>query len=128
MAVTGLMVAALCTDASAQQLYVICHPSVSLMAADLRDVFLGDKQFTGGIALSLADNEPARELFLQKVLKMDTAKYLTSWTKKAFRDGVNPPLLSGDNAEALDYVKRGAGRCSYVTMAPGPGVAIIAVY
>ena len=127
-ALIGLVAAVFSGEASAQQLYVICHPSVSLMAADLRDVFLGDKQFTGGVVLSLADNDSARELFLQKVLKMDTAKYLTAWTKKAFRDGVNPPMLSGDNAEALEYVKRGPGRCSYVTMAPGPGVAIIAVY
>jgi hypothetical protein len=115
-------------ESRAQQIYVICHPSVSLTQSDLRDVFLGDKQFTGGMALSLADNGAAREIFLQKVLKMDTAKYLTSWTKKAFRDGVNPPTLSGDDAEALEYVKRGPGRCSYVTTPPGAGVAIIAVY
>jgi hypothetical protein len=128
LALAGLSAVVFSAESRAQQLYVICHPSVSLMPTDLRDVFLGDKQFTGGIALSLADNGAAREIFLQKVLKMDTAKYLTSWTKKAFRDGVNPPSLSGDDAEALEYVKRGPGRCSYVTTPPGPGVAIIAVY
>ena len=99
LALAALTAAGFSAESRAQQIYVICHPSVSLMATDLRDVFLGDKQFTGGVALSLADNGAAREAFLQKVLKMDTAKYLTSWTKKAFRDGVNPPLLSGDNAD-----------------------------
>jgi hypothetical protein len=128
LALAGFAAAAFSAETGAQQIYVICHPSVSLTPTDLRDVFLGDKQFTGGVALSLADNTAAREVFLEKVLKMDTAKYLTAWTKKAFRDGVNPPILSGDDAEALEYVKRGPGRCSYITMPPGAGVAIIAVF
>jgi hypothetical protein len=128
LTLAGVGAAAFAPQGRAQELYVICHPSVSLTENDLRDVFLGDKQFTGGILISLADNSAARELFLRRVLKMDAAKYLTSWTKKSFRDGVNPPALSVDDAEALDYVRRAPGRCSYVTMAPGPGVSIIAKY
>lgn len=128
LALVGAAAGVFPAESPAQQIYVICHPSVSLTQSDLRDVFLGDKQFTGGMVLLLADNGAAREVFLQRVLKMDTARYLTSWTKKAFRDGVNPPTLSGDDAEALEYVKRGPGRCSYVTTPPGAGVAIIAVY
>jgi hypothetical protein len=115
-------------ESRAADVYVICHPSVSLTASDLRDVFLGDKQFAGGTVLSLSDNSAARDTFLQKVLKMDVEKYRTAWTKKAFRDGVNPPTMTASDAEALDYVKRAPGRCSYVTTAPGPGVAVIAEY
>lgn len=111
-----------------QDLYVICHPSVSLSMTDLRDVFLGEKQFAGAVVLALADNSAARDTFLDRVLKMDYSKYVTAWTKKAFRDGVNPPAVSGSDAEALEYVKRAPGRCSYVTMAPGPGVLIVATY
>jgi hypothetical protein len=110
----------------AQDLYVICHPSVSLSAGDLRDVFLGEKQFAGSIRLAPADNSAAHASFLQKVLKMEPSKYLTAWTKKSFRDGVNPPVLSGNDTEALEYVKRAPGRCSYVTTAPGPGVSVVA--
>jgi hypothetical protein len=109
-------------------LYVICHPSVTLSASDLRDVFLGEKQFAGAVRLAPADNSAARDAFLEKVLRMDIAKYLTAWTKKSFRDGVNPPTLSGSNAEALEYVRRGPGRCSYITTPPGPGVQVVATY
>lgn len=112
----------------AQELYVICHPSVSLEATDLRDVFLGEKQFAGSVALALSDNSAARDTFLNRVLKIDYGKYVTAWTKKAFRDGVNPPTVSGSDAEALEYVKRAPGRCSYVSTAPGPGVSVVAKY
>lgn len=112
----------------ADGLYVICHPSVSLAATDLRDVFLGEKQFVGSVRLVPADNSAARATFLEKVLKMDFAKYLTAWTKKSFRDGVNPPAVSGSDAEALEYVKRAPGRCSYITTAPGPGVSVVAIF
>lgn len=109
-------------------LYVICHPSVAISANDLRDVFLGEKQFAGAVRLAPADNSAARDAFLEKVLGMDISKYLTAWTKKSFRDGVNPPTVSGSDAEALEYVRRGPGRCSYITTAPGPGVLVVATY
>jgi hypothetical protein len=128
LALLALACAGFANESRAAEVYVICHPSVSLAASDLRDVFLGDKQFAGGTVLSLSDNSAAREAFLQRVLKMDVDKYRTAWTKKAFRDGVNPPTLMMSDAEALDYVKRAPGRCSYVTTAPGPGVAVIAEF
>ena len=128
LALIALAVTGFASEAQAADVYVICHPSVSLSASDLRDVFLGDKQFAGGTVLALSDNTAARETFLQKVLKMDVDKYRSAWTKKAFRDGVNPPTTTMSDAEALDYVKRAPGRCSYVTTAPGPGVAVIAEF
>jgi hypothetical protein len=109
-------------------LYVICHPSVSIMPSDLRDIFLGEKQFAGDVRLAPADNSAARDTFLEKVLRMDVARYLTAWTKKSFRDGVNPPTLSRSDAEALEYVRRAPGRCSYITSAPGPGVLVVATF
>jgi hypothetical protein len=128
LALVTLACLAFASASRAAEVYVICHPSVSLTASDLRDVFLGDKQFAGGTVLTLSDNSAARDAFLQKVLKMDVDKYRTAWTKKAFRDGVNPPTLMMSDAEALDYVRRAPGRCSYVTTAPGPGVAVIAEF
>jgi hypothetical protein len=128
LALVALAGTGLAADSRAAEVYVICHPSVPLMASDLRDVFLGDKQFAEGTVLSLSDNGAARETFLQRVLKMDVDKYRTAWTKKAFRDGVNPPTMSAGDAEALDFVRRAPGRCSYVMTPPGPGVAIIAEF
>jgi hypothetical protein len=116
------------TTSQAADLFVICAPTVSLSAADVRDVFLGEKQFAGSIKLAPADNTAAQTAFLEKVLKIDAAKYSTSWTKKSFRDGVTPPVTKGSDAEALEYVKHTPGACSYVTTEPSAGAVVIAKY
>jgi hypothetical protein len=59
---------------------------------------------------------------------VDASKYAGIWTKKSFRDGVNPPPVKASDAEALAYVKQTQGGCSYVVTEPGPGVAVIARY
>lgn len=111
--------------ASAGELYIICHPGVKLQHSEIRDVFLGDKQFAGSVTLQPADNNAAQTDFLDKVLMMGAGKYATAWTKKSFRDGLNPPPLKGTDAEALDFVRRTPGACSYMSTAPGPGVVLI---
>ncbi len=125
-----LLVAALlcagCALARAADLYVICNARVSLNAADVRDLFLGEKQFAGAVKLVPIDNGAAQFIFLDKVLKMNMAKYSTTWTKKSFRDGLNPPLVAGSDAEALAFVKRTPGACSYVTTPVGTDVVVVA--
>ena len=112
--------------ADAADLYVICHPGVKLLATDVRDMFLGEKQFAGSVMLQPADNNAAQPVFLEKILNMGADKYATAWTKKSFRDGLNPPPVKGTDAEAVDYVRRTSGACSYVSTLPGPGVVLIA--
>lgn len=120
------LLAAGCTLARAADLYVICNARVSLSAADVRDLFLGEKQFAGTLKLVPIDNGVAQSIFLDKVLKMNLAKYSTTWTKKSFRDGLNPPLVAGSDAEALAFVKRTPGACSYVTTPVGADVVVVA--
>ena len=115
-----------CATASAADLYVICNARVPLTAGDVRDLFLGEKQFAGAVKLVPVDNSSAQSVFLEKVLKMNAAKYSTTWTKKSFRDGINPPLVTGSDAEALAYVRRTPGACSYVTIPTPPDVAVVA--
>lgn len=110
---------------SADSLYVICNPAVALSQSDLRDVFLGEKQFSGRVRLAPADNRAAQATFLEKVLMMSAAKYSTSWIKKSFRDSVNPLPVKGSDAETIAYVRREKGGCSYVTIKPGPGVTVV---
>lgn len=106
-------------------LYVICNSTVSLTANDVHDMFLGEKQFTGATRLVPIDNSAAQQLFLDKVLKMSAARYSTTWTKKSFRDGLNPPLVATSDLEAVAYVRRTPGACSYVTTAVSPDVVLI---
>jgi hypothetical protein len=113
-----------CGATQATDLYVVCNARVSISAADVRDMFLGEKQFAGTVKLVPIDNSAAQQVFLDKVLQMNAAKYSTAWTKKSFRDGVNPPQVAGSDAEALAFVRRTPGACSYVT-APASDVVVV---
>jgi hypothetical protein len=112
----------------AADLYVICNPNVALAPDDIRDVFLGDKQFAGAVKLTPVDNSAAQEMFLEKVMKMSAARYSTAWTKKSFREGVNPPPMEGSDAETLAYVRRTSGACGYLTTAGASGVVIVSQF
>lgn len=113
-----LLAAALCAAsaaAPAADLYVVCNAQLALTAGDVHDLFLGEKQFVGATKLVPIDNSAAQQEFLEKVLKMSAAKYSTTWTKKSFRDAINPPVVAGSDLEALAFVRRTPGACSYVT-------------
>ncbi len=114
-----------CTLARGADLYIICNSTVSVTATDVRDMFLGEKQFVGATKLVPIDNSAAQAAFLEKILGMNAAKYSTTWTKKSFRDGINPPLLAGSDLEALAFVRRTPGACSYVTMPVSSDVVLI---
>jgi hypothetical protein len=123
-----LLAALLCAGPAvtrADDLYFICNTRLPLTVADVRDMFLGEKQFAGPVKLVPVDNSTAQAAFLDQVLKMSAARYSTAWIKKSFRDGVNPPLLAGSDVEALAYVKRTLGACTYVTTPAAGDVAVI---
>ena len=123
LAATALIAA--CGASRAADVYVICHSGISLTSSDVRDVFLGEKQFAGEVKLLPADNSALQAAFLDKIMKMDASKYSTSWTKKSFREGINPPPVKGSDAEALAYVKQTNGACSYVGTQPGGDVVVV---
>jgi hypothetical protein len=101
--------------ASSADLYVVCNAHAALTAGDVHDLFLGEKQFVGATKLVPIDNSAAQAMFLERVLMMSAAKYSTTWTKKSFRDGINPPLVAGSDIEALAFLRRTPGACGYVT-------------
>jgi len=121
---TAALLAALCLSglAHAGDLYLIGHSDVSLTAADIKDVYLGDKQLAGAVKLIPIDNAAAQAQFLEKAIKMDPGKYSSFWTKKTFRDGINPPAVKGSDAEVLSFVKATSGAVGYVASTPGADV------
>ncbi len=123
-----LLVLGICSSAVADELYLACHEGVALAAADVRDVFLGEKQFANSIQLVPVDNTVAQPVFLEKVLKMKGSKYDTIWAKKSFRDGINAPPAMADDAAVLAFIKRTPGGCGYITVQPPAGVTMIAKY
>jgi hypothetical protein len=115
-----------CTVAYAD-IFVISNSGTQIASSEIKEVFTGDKQFAGPTKLIPVDNGPAQEAFLSSVLRMETARYNTIWTKKSFREGLVPPTVkSGDN-EVADFVRRTPGAVGYVTNQPS-GVNVIHKY
>lgn len=112
---------------AAAELYVIAHKDTSVTAAEIKDVFLGEKQFSDSVKLVPIDNAAVQEEFLVKALKMDIKKYNNFWTKKSFRDGINPPAGRSGDAEVTEFVRRTRGAIGYVKSATN-GVNVIRKY
>ncbi len=109
------------------QLVVIAHPALAISADDVREIYLGEKQFQGGVKLAPADNAALQEQFLARVLMLDAARYGALWTKKAFRDGLSAPALKSGDLEVIEFVRRTPGAVGYVRSAP-PDVRIVQRY
>src|SRR5271170_7025961 len=84
---------------SIADVYVISNPTATVSAGDIKDIFLGEKQLSGSTKLAPVDNSAAQSEFLAKVMQLDSVKYYSLWTKKSFRDGVNPPALKASDAD-----------------------------
>ena len=110
--------------ARAGDLYVISNSGTTVSPSDVREIFLGEKQIAGSVKLVPVDNAASQEQFLAKVMKMEAAKYTSSWTKKSFRDGVSPPAVKGSDADTIEFVKQTAGAVGYVSASPA-GVNIV---
>jgi hypothetical protein len=94
---------------------VIAHASVKLNPDEIRDVFLGERQFSGGVKLIPVDNSSARAEFLSRVLQSDERKYAARWTRKSFREGLAAPSLKGSDAEVIAFVRSTPGAIGYVS-------------
>lgn len=106
------------SPAFAGDVFVVTGASTALTPADVKDVFLGEKQFAGSAKLNVLDNSAAQADFLSKALKMDAARYTSLWSKKSFRDGVTPPAVRGTDADILAAIKANPATVGYVTKAP----------
>lgn len=112
-------------SANAGDIVVISNQGTTISAAEVKDVFLGEKQFSGNSTkLIVVDNASVQAGFLSKFMQMDAAKYNGIWIKKSFRDGLIPPAVKSGDAEVIDYVKRTPGAVGYVSVTPA-GVNVV---
>jgi hypothetical protein len=112
------------TGANAADVVVIANPGIAISGSDIKDIFLGEKQFAGSTKLIVIDNASAQGAFLSKFIQIDVNKYNNIWTKKSFREGLTPPAVKSSDIEVSEYVKRTPGAVGYVTSSP-TGVTII---
>lgn len=110
-------------SAFAGDLFVIANSGVNLTQAEVKDVFLGEKQVAGAVKLSPVDNKAIQADFLSKVVGVDKIKYDSIWAKKSFQDGLTAPKAKGSDADVIDYVKNTPGGIGYVS-APGSSKVI----
>ena len=107
-----------CGSALGADIYVIAGPNVKLTPEDIRDLYLGDKEFSGDVRLVPVDNQAALSEFVVRALGMNPQRYNTLWVKKAFRDALNPPAVKTSDFEVLEFVKRTRGAVGYVSSVP----------
>jgi len=107
-----------CGSAFGADIYVIAGPDVRLSAEDVRELYLGDKEFSGEVPLVPVDNQAALSEFVVKALGMNPQRYHILWVKKAFRDALNPPAVKAGDFEVLEFVKRTRGAVGYVSSVP----------
>jgi hypothetical protein len=107
-----------CGSALGGDIYVVTRPDVKLTSQDIREIYLGDKEFSGSTRLVPVDNQAAQAEFSVKVLAMSLDRYNTLWTKKAFRDALTPPAVKVTDSEVLDFIRRTRGAVGYVSSVP----------
>ena len=127
MLLLGIFPRATSIEAQSVTIYVVAAQGLPLTGSDVKEIFLGDKTFSGSTKLVPVDNAGVRDAFLNKALGLSAGKYESIWTKKAFRDALNPPKLLMSDAEVIDYVKRTPAAVGYVGSAPS-GVNVIQKY
>lgn len=107
-------------------LVVVAHPHVRLTMSDVRDAYVGEKEFSGQIRLIPVDNTSVRLTFLERALSMNARQYETLWVKKAFRDALTPPASIASDADVLAFIARTPGAVGYVSSLPASaGVTIV---
>jgi hypothetical protein len=114
-------------DQTPAEIYVIAHPGLQVTERDVREIYLGEKELAVGIRLAPVDNANEQREFLAVVLKLDVTKYNALWTKKSFRDALNPPPMHVNDAAVIQAVLRSPGGIGYVRGVP-QGVVVVAKY
>src|SRR5712692_9026327 len=113
--------------AGAADLWIIANSALPLTPGELKEVFLGEKQFGGGIKLYPVDNAASQSAFLATILGMPGGRYHAAWLKKSFRDALNPPPQLSSDAQVLEFVQLTPGAVGYVSTPP-VGVIVLQKY
>jgi ABC-type phosphate transport system substrate-binding protein len=119
--------------ASGAGVVVVAHPSVGVSdvsAADLKEIFLGNKTSVGGADVQpvLAESGVAHEAFLKDYVGKSPAALKNHFKSLVFTGKGSMPKSFGSDAEIVKYVAATKGAIGYVSSgAEGAGVKTIAV-
>ena len=94
--------------------------------SDVRDVYVGEKEFSDRTRLIPVDNTSVQRTFIERVLMINPRQYETLWIKKAFRSALTSPNSIATDADVIAFVARTPGAIGYVRSVPaGAGVTVI---
>ena len=113
--------------AFAADVYLVVNPSLKISASEALSAYLGEKEFLKAVRLMPVDNAIAQADFLERAMDLNGKKYQTYWTKKTFRDGVQPPPVLHTDTEVLAFVQKTPGAIGYVR-SPSDGVTVLKKY
>jgi hypothetical protein len=118
---------------AADGVVVVAHPGVTaaeVSAADIREIFLGNKTAIGGSDVQpvLGEAGPAHDAFLKAYVGKSEQALKNHFKSLVFTGKGSMPKSFGSDAEILKYVAATRGAIGYVTAgAEGAGVKTIAV-
>ena len=136
------LVAGLCwamplpAGASPADIAVIVHPGLpvnDLPFADVRKIFLGDKQFwTSSLRVTLLMRAPAskeRDVVLKTIYQMTEGQFRQYWVGKVFRaDAASGPKIVYSNDMATELVAQLPGSIAFVDASQVPkGVKVLKI-
>lgn len=127
LVVLGVGGAGMTCAAHAAEVYVISSEAVRFAPGELREVFLGERQFAAGRRLVPLDNASLQKDFVGRVVGIDPAKYATVWAKKGFREGINPPDVKASDQDVIAAVRTTPGAIGYVSQVPA-GMHVVDKY
>ncbi len=122
--------------ASAADIAIITHPGVpvdDLPFADVRKIFLGDKQFwASNLRVTLLVRAPVskeREAVLKVIYQMTEAQFRQYWVGKVFRaDAASGPKIVYSSEMAMELVAQLPGAIAFVEASQIPkGVKVLKI-
>jgi ABC-type phosphate transport system substrate-binding protein len=92
-------------------------PATALSQAEVRDLFLGRRQYWDGIRavpVTYPDAAPIMRVFLAQVLGMGLNEYRSWWIKRIFREGDTPPVRASSPQDALQTIHANPGGIGFL--------------
>lgn len=115
---TGLSLAT-AFPASAERLVVIANgsgPFTSLTMTEVRDLYLGERQFVGterARLLHLAEG-PVKEDFVRHVVGMTLKEYKLHWVRRVFQEGTGLPVVMPGSDAVITEVAAQPSSLGYI--------------
>jgi len=101
------------------------YPSNTISENMTREIFLGEKTRVKFLRILPVDQEGSiiRQKFVEKILGIRKKEYDKYWFRKAFRDGIVPPVRRDSSQEVIHFVKSEAGAIGYVWRRESIGIS-----